>query len=210
VTRSCQFGGSFMTAQASAFCVRRKGLAAGSRPKTAINSIALSPRICCRRACFYGSTIRLFGYPAYFRTYPSRSQRTPCAPDENQTCLARPRMSCMGTVPKLRESVFTSQLTLGVWAAEGTSAANWPQRFIFRRFLTLYLDIGLRNRQKLPSLGPIFASTSSAAQAPRQIPGDRNCELPLLFQRGFSMVGRRPPGPPHTGLRAARPARQCT
>ena len=55
---------------------------------------------------------------------------------------------------------------LGAWAAERTSAANRPQRSIFCRFLDQYPDIGLRNRQKLSSLGPISASMPSAAQAP--------------------------------------------
>ena len=56
---------------------------------------------------------------------------------------------------------------LGVWAAETASAANCPQRFIFCRFLGKYPDIRRRNRQKLSSLGSIFASTRSAAQTPR-------------------------------------------
>ena len=43
-------------------------------------------------------------------------------------------------------------------SAQESSAANRPQRSIFRRFLTQYLDIGMRNRQKLSSLGSIFAS----------------------------------------------------
>jgi outer membrane protein TolC len=67
---------------------------------------------------------------------------------------------------KAHDEAELAAIAIGAWAAERTSAANWPQRFIFRRFLTQYLDIGVRNRQKLPSLGPIFASTSSAAQAP--------------------------------------------
>ena len=56
--------------------------------------------------------------------------------------------------------------SLGAWAAETASAANCPQQSIFRRFLGKYPDIRRRNRQKLSSLGPIFASTRSAAQAP--------------------------------------------
>ena len=58
-------------------------------------------------------------------------------------------------------------LALGVWAAETASAANCPQRSIFCRFLGKYPDIHRRNRQKLSSLGSIFASTRSAAQTPR-------------------------------------------
>ena len=58
-------------------------------------------------------------------------------------------------------------LRLGAWAAETTPAANCPQQSIFRRFLGKYPDIRRRNRQKLSSLGPIFAQTPYAAQAPR-------------------------------------------
>ena len=46
---------------------------------------------------------------------------------------------------------------LGACRTWESSAANRPQRSIFRRFFDQYLDIGLQNRQKLSSLGPIFA-----------------------------------------------------
>ena len=57
----------------------------------------------------------------------------------------------------------------GLRAAEETSAAKCPQRSIFRRLSAKYLDIGRRKRQKLSSLGPLFASTPSAAQTPYDV-----------------------------------------
>jgi hypothetical protein len=66
-----------------------------------------------------------------------------------------------------RQIAETTDATgLGGCAAEGTPAAKCPQRSIFRRFLAKYLDIRRRNRQKLSSLGPLFASAPSAAQPP--------------------------------------------
>ena len=45
---------------------------------------------------------------------------------------------------------------IGVWAAEGTSAAKCPQRSIFRRLSAKYLEIWWRNRQKLVGAGATF------------------------------------------------------
>ena len=41
----------------------------------------------------------------------------------------------------------------------------------------------MRNRQKLPSLGPIFASTSSAAQAPSQFKRDYKREAKGMHRK---------------------------
>ena len=46
---------------------------------------------------------------------------------------------------------------LGACRTWESSAANQPQRSIFRHFFDQYLDIDLQNRQKLSSRGPIFA-----------------------------------------------------
>ena len=65
------------------------------------------------------------------------------------------------------------------------SAANWPQQSIFRRFLGKYPDIYRRNRQKPSSLGPIFASTPSTAQAPSPDPRNANGPKKSSFKRRY-------------------------
>ena len=76
----------------------------------------------------------------------------------------------------MRPSVPAAARSLG---GRRTRAANRPQRSIFYRFFVQYPDIGLQNRQKLSSLGPIFAATRSAAQAPSKNPAKRSARWPL-------------------------------
>ena len=78
-----------------------------------------------------------------------------------------------------------SNRPLGVWAAEEASAAKCPQRPIFRRLSAKYLDIRRRKRQKLSSLGPLFASTPSAAQTPSP---SNTCASSYLFDSGRSAL----------------------
>ena len=46
---------------------------------------------------------------------------------------------------------------LAACRTQESSAANRPPQSMFRSFLAQYPDIGMGNRQKLSSLGPIFA-----------------------------------------------------
>ena len=82
------------------------------------------------------------------------------------------------------QTLALALLALGAGRAWGSSAAIWPQRSIFSpAFCPIATVIGLQIRRKLSFLGPNFASTPQARQAPRRGVGGTEQAASLRLRR---------------------------